>query len=298
MRPQGFIPATFSLTARAVGQDNTVLLLGVSPSLARRERRLAHRQAEQLGLTVVEVATHELENPSYSANPVDRCYFCKDELFTRLDARVVDELGAPLILVNNAGRPLFRKFLDITVEQWHGVLDVNLTAAFQMGQAVARRMMQRGRGKIINISSLNAELARTNIGNYSASKGGLKMLTRNICAEYGANNIQCNGIGPGYIATPQTAPLREKQPDGSPHPFDGFLRARTPAGRWGTPEDLVGPAVFLASSASDLPVRAISATRCRPVRMPSPVVAYLVMMTCPDCSPPRDRPCSPSASST
>ncbi|MHA6508193.1 ATP-dependent sacrificial sulfur transferase LarE [Tessaracoccus sp. Y1736] len=86
-----------ALTARAVGQDNTVLLLGVSPSLARRERRLAHRQAEQLGLTVVEVATHELENPSYSANPVDRCYFCKDELFTRLDARVVDELGLDVV---------------------------------------------------------------------------------------------------------------------------------------------------------------------------------------------------------
>lgn len=86
-----------ALTARAVGQDNTVLLLGVSPSLARRERRLAHRQAEQLGLTVVEVATHELENPFYSANPVDRCYFCKDELFTRLDARVVDELGLDVV---------------------------------------------------------------------------------------------------------------------------------------------------------------------------------------------------------
>ena len=86
---------------------------------------------------------------------------------------------------------------------------------------------------------------------YAAAKGGLKMLTRNICSEYGEYNIQCNGIGPGYIATPQTAPLRERQADGSRHPFDQFIVAKTPAARWGTPEDLQGPAVFLASDASD-----------------------------------------------
>jgi gluconate 5-dehydrogenase len=112
-------------------------------------------------------------------------------------------------------------------------------------------MIERGHGKIINICSMMSELGRETVSAYAAAKGGLKMLTRNIASEYGQYNIQCNGIGPGYIATPQTAPLRERQPDGSRHPFDGFIVAKTPAGRWGTTSDLMGPAVFLASEASD-----------------------------------------------
>ena len=112
-------------------------------------------------------------------------------------------------------------------------------------------MIKKGHGKIINICSMMSELGRETVSAYAAAKGGLKMLTRNICSEYGGYNIQCNGIGPGYIATPQTAPLREKQPDGSRHPFDQFIIAKTPAARWGTPEDLQGPAVFLASDASN-----------------------------------------------
>ena len=112
-------------------------------------------------------------------------------------------------------------------------------------------MIEKGHGKIINICSMTSELGRETVSAYAAAKGGLKMLTRNICSEYGGANIQCNGIGPGYIATPQTAPLRERQPDGSRHPFDQFIVAKTPAARWGTPEDLMGPAVFLASDASD-----------------------------------------------
>ena len=99
--------------------------------------------------------------------------------------------------------------------------------------------------------SMMSELGRETVSAYAAAKGGLKMLTRNICSEYGEYNIQCNGIGPGYIATPQTAPLREKQPDGSRHPFDQFIISKTPAARWGNPEDLQGPAAFLASEASD-----------------------------------------------
>ena len=106
-------------------------------------------------------------------------------------------------------------------------------------------------GKIINICSMMSELGRETVSAYAAAKGGLKMLTRNIASEYGEYNIQCNGIGPGYIATPQTAPLRERQADGSRHPFDAFIVAKTPAARWGTPEDLMGPAVFLASDASN-----------------------------------------------
>ena len=112
-------------------------------------------------------------------------------------------------------------------------------------------MIQKGHGKIINICSMMSELGRETLSAYASAKGGLKMLTRNICSEFGGANIQCNGIGPGYIATPQTAPLRERQSDGSPHPFDRFILARTPAGRWGTPEDLMGPAIFLASDASN-----------------------------------------------
>ena len=110
---------------------------------------------------------------------------------------------------------------------------------------------QRREGKIINICSMMSELGRETVSAYAAAKGGLKMLTRNICSEYGEYNIQCNGIGPGYIATPQTAPLRERQPDGSRHPFDSFICAKTPAGRWLDPSELGGPAVFLASHASD-----------------------------------------------
>ena len=104
---------------------------------------------------------------------------------------------------------------------------------------------------IINICSMMSELGRETVSAYAAAKGGLKMLTKNIASEYGEYNIQCNGIGPGYIATPQTAPLREIQPDGSRHPFDQFIVSKTPAGRWGEAEDLGGPAVFLASDASN-----------------------------------------------
>ena len=112
-------------------------------------------------------------------------------------------------------------------------------------------MIKKGHGKIINICSMMSELGRETVSAYAASKGGLKMLTKNIASEYGEFNIQCNGIGPGYIATPQTAPLREIQPDGSRHPFDQFIIAKTPAARWGNAEDLQGPAVFLASDASN-----------------------------------------------
>ena len=112
-------------------------------------------------------------------------------------------------------------------------------------------MIAKREGKIINICSMMSELGRETVSAYAAAKGALKMLTRNIASEYGEYNIQCNGMGPGYIATAQTAPLREIQPDGSRHPFDTFICAKTPAGRWGEAEDLGGPAVFLASAASD-----------------------------------------------
>ncbi len=119
-----------------------------------------------------------------------------------------------------------------------------------MAKAIIPDMIEKGR-RLINICSMMSELGRETVSAYAAAKGGLKMLTRNICSEYGEYNIQCNGIGPGYIATPQTAPLREIQPDGSRHPFDKFIIAKTPAERWGDAADLGGPAVFLASDASN-----------------------------------------------
>ena len=131
------------------------------------------------------------------------------------------------------------------------VIDIDLNAPFIVSKAVLPAMIKKGHGKIINICSMMSELGRETVSAYAAAKGGLKMLTRNICSEYGEYNIQCNGIGPGYIATPQTAPLREKQPDGSRHPFDSFICAKTPAGRWLDPQELTGPAVFLASEASN-----------------------------------------------
>jgi len=166
-------------------------------------------------------------------------------------ARIREEVGIIDVLVNNAGIIRRIPMLEMSEEEFSKVIDVDLIAPFLVSKAVLPGMIEKGRGKIINICSLMSELGRETVSAYAAAKGGLKMLTRNICSEFGDKNIQCNGIGPGYIATQQTAPLREPQPDGSRHPFDQFILAKTPAGRWGTEADLVGPAVFLASEASD-----------------------------------------------
>jgi gluconate 5-dehydrogenase len=161
------------------------------------------------------------------------------------------DVGVIDILVNNAGIIRRIPMTEMSAAEFRKVIDVDLNAPFICAKAVIPSMIGKGHGKIINICSMMSELGRETVSAYAAAKGGLKMLTRNICSEYGGHNIQCNGIGPGYIATPQTAPLREKQPDGSRHPFDQFIIAKTPAARWGTPEDLQGPAVFLASDASN-----------------------------------------------
>ena len=161
------------------------------------------------------------------------------------------EVGVIDILVNNAGIIKRIPMCEMPVEDFKKVVDVDLVAPFIMAKAVIPSMIKKGGGKIINVCSMMSELGRETVSAYASAKGGLKMLTKNIASEYGEYNIQCNGIGPGYIATSQTAPLREVQPDGSKHPFDSFIISKTPAGRWGTPEDLAGPIVFLASSASN-----------------------------------------------
>ncbi len=174
-----------------------------------------------------------------------------EEAVGELVKRVTEEVGHINILVNNAGIIMRIPMCDMTAAQFRKVVDIDLNGPFIMSKAVIPDMIEQGGGKIINICSMMSEMGRETVSAYAAAKGGLKMLTKNIASEYGQYNIQCNGIGPGYIATPQTAPLREPQPDGSMHPFDQFIRAKTPANRWGEAEDLAGPAVFLASSASD-----------------------------------------------
>ncbi len=179
------------------------------------------------------------------------CDVTDEAAVQQLVATIEKEVGVIDILVNNAGIIKRIPMCDMTAEQFRQVIDVDLNAPFIVSKAVIPGMIKKGHGKIINICSMMSELGRETVSAYAAAKGGLKMLTRNICSEYGEQNIQCNGIGPGYIATPQTAPLRERQPDGSRHPFDSFIVAKTPAARWGTTEDLMGPAVFLASDASN-----------------------------------------------
>lgn len=176
---------------------------------------------------------------------------CCEEQITALIGQITAVHGSIDILVNNAGIIKRTPMTQMCVSDFRHVIDVDLVGPFICAKAVLPGMLEQGHGKIINICSLMSEFGRETVSAYAAAKGGLKMLTRNICAEYGHANIQCNAIAPGYIATEQTAPLRQLQPDGSRHPFDRFIVSKTPAGRWGSPEDLAGPAVFLASEASD-----------------------------------------------
>lgn len=179
------------------------------------------------------------------------CDVTDEDAVEKMVAQIEEEVGVIDILVNNAGIIRRIPMHEMKADEFRKVVDIDLNAPFIVSKAVLPGMMKKGAGKIINICSMMSELGRETVSAYAAAKGGLKMLTRNIASEYGKYNIQCNGIGPGYIATPQTAPLRERQEDGSRHPFDSFIIAKTPAERWGTPEDLQGPAVFLASPASD-----------------------------------------------
>ncbi len=192
---------------------------------------------------------------SYKADGIDaKGYVCDvtDENAVNKTVETIEkEVGVIDILVNNAGIIKRIPMCEMSADDFRKVIDVDLNAPFIVSKAVIPSMIKKGHGKIINICSMMSELGRETVSAYAAAKGGLKMLTRNICSEYGEYNIQCNGIGPGYIATPQTAPLREKQPDGSKHPFDSFICSKTPAGRWLEADELAGPAVFLASDASN-----------------------------------------------
>ena len=163
------------------------------------------------------------------------------DAFARFDAdgRTVD------ILVNNAGIQLRKPMVELSVAEWQRVIDTNLTSAFVVGREAARRMIGRGRGKIVNIGSLTSELARATVSPYTVAKGGIKMLTKAMAAEWGEHGIQANAIGPGYMITDMNQALIDDPK------FDAWVKGRTPARRWGRPDELAGTAVFLASAASD-----------------------------------------------
>jgi gluconate 5-dehydrogenase len=160
-------------------------------------------------------------------------------------AEVEERVGPVEILVNNAGMQLRAPLLEFAEADWHRIVDTNLTSAFLTGCACARRMVERGRGKIVNVCSLQSEVVRPGIAPYAATKGALKMLTKGMCADWGPSGIQVNGLGPGYVETELTRPLVEDVE------FSAWVRSRTPAGRWGRTEDLVGALLFLASPAAD-----------------------------------------------
>jgi len=161
-------------------------------------------------------------------------------------AKIEAEVGPIDILVNNAGIIKRTPIVDMETADFEQVIKVDLVGPFIVSKYVAKGMIKRGGGKIINICSMMSELGRDTVSAYAAAKGGLKMLTQSMATEWAKFNIQTNGIGPGYFATSQTAPIRV---DG--HPFNEFIIKRTPAARWGDPEDLQGAAIFLASKASD-----------------------------------------------
>jgi len=161
--------------------------------------------------------------------------------FEKLDAAGI----AVDILVNNAGVQYRKPMVELATEDWRRVIETNLTSAFVVGREAARRMIPRGHGKVINIGSLTSELARATVAPYTVAKGGIKMLTRAMTAEWASHNIQANAIGPGYMLTDMNQALIDNPT------FDAWVKGRTPAGRWGKPEELIGTAVFLASSASN-----------------------------------------------
>lgn len=221
--------------------------LAMARALAEAGARIVYNTSRQ--------STLDMGAEAYKELGIDaKGYLCDvtDEEAVKAMMEDIEKTVGPVdILVNNAGIIKRVPMTEMESSEFRRVIDVDLVGPFICSKAVIPSMIKRGGGKIINICSMMSELGRETVSAYAAAKGGLKMLTRNIASEYGEYNIQCNGIGPGYIATPQTAPLREPLPDGSRHPFDSFIIAKTPAARWGVPEDLAGPVVFLASAASD-----------------------------------------------
>lgn len=194
--------------------------------------------------TRLSAAAGELRGAGYTVH--EACFDVTNEsavlaAFNRLDAERI----AVDILINSAGIQLRKPMLDLGSDEWRRVIETNLTSAFLVGREAAKRMMKRGGGKVINTGSLTSEVARATVAPYTVAKGGIKMLTRAMAAEWGASNIQANAIGPGYMLTDMNDALINNAE------FDAWVKGRTPAKRWGKPEELIGTAIFLASRASD-----------------------------------------------
>jgi gluconate 5-dehydrogenase len=212
--------------ARGLGRAGAAVVLNARDALAL-DAAAAELRAEGLEVHAV---PFDVTDPSVVDAAIDH---------------IESAIGPLDILVNNAGIQIRMPLQDFTDADWDRIIATNLTSVFQVGRAVARRMIPRGHGKIINICSAQSELARRSIAPYTATKGAVKNLTKGMCADWAGFGIQVNGLGPGYYVTPLTQPLKDDPV------FDGWLRNRVPAGRWADPEELVGGAVFLASSASD-----------------------------------------------
>ncbi|MEG0678435.1 MAG: gluconate 5-dehydrogenase [Carnobacterium sp.] len=215
---------------------------GIAESLAKAGAKIVFNSINQESVDQGLAAYKEAGIEAYGYI----CDITDEDAVGKMVKQIESEVGVIDILVNNAGIIKRIPMLEMSAKDYREVIDVDLTGQFIVSKAVLPSMIRKGHGKIINICSMMSELGRETVSAYASAKGGLKMLTKNICAEFGGNNIQCNGIGPGYIETPQTAPLRV---DG--HPFNDFIIDKTPAARWGKVEDLQGPALFLASDASN-----------------------------------------------
>ncbi|GAB3529468.1 gluconate 5-dehydrogenase [Pontibacter brevis] len=214
--------------AKALGQAGATIVVNGNSS------------QEKVDQAVKTYAEHGIKAHGFMCNVTDKQQVRKEV------STIEREIGPIDILVNNAGIIKRTPLVEMELEDWQEVIDVDLTSPFIVSQAVVKGMMERRQGKIINVCSMMSELGRQNVGAYAAAKGGLKMLTKNMATEWAKFNIQVNGIGPGYFATSQTAPLRVEG-----NAFNEFIINRTPAGKWGDPDELGGAIVFLASRASD-----------------------------------------------
>lgn len=237
------MPSLFDLTGR------TALITG-------SVRGIGFSLAEGLGEAGATVIVNGRQQPAVDeavARLRTKGYQARGAVFDVADEAAViaafetfDKEGVEVdILINNAGIQFRKPMVELELKDWQRVLDTNLTAAFIVGRESAKRMIPRGRGKIINIASLVSEAARATVAPYTAAKGGIKMLTRSMAAEWAKFNIQANSIGPGYILTEMNTALIDN-PE-----FDAWVKSSNPAGRWGKPEELVGTAVYLASDASN-----------------------------------------------
>ena len=214
--------------AKGVGQAGAIVIINGNSSQEKIDKAVAAFKAEGI------------QAFGYRFDVTD------EEEVQKAIERIENEVSPIDILVNNAGIIKRTPLVDMEVADFEQVIKVDLVSPFIVSKAVVKGMIHRKAGKIINICSMMSELGRNTVGAYAAAKGGLKMLTQNMCVEWAPHNIQVNGIGPGYFATEQTKPIRK---DG--HPFNEFIVKRTPAGVWGDPNELQGAAVFLSAKASD-----------------------------------------------